>query len=313
MDRSIQAENEKERIRREEQNGIAIPKPKAAVMNVDVQIVLSRVEYKTFAEAKPNAASRVADGEPLWLYVRFNGKLGDYVLTTLNPEDQTKLKYSLFAEVGPQGDVTALNQYLLQFTRDDLAASELKINLAPGLFGRNKSIPVFLKTAAGGKPGVWNNELRLANSPAVPRGVNDHLAKSAVTLDFSSGLAKYSKMAAQYDSIILRGTTDVAKMPIAGTFFSDPLKAQILNKLKSEGVTPVKFYFSGDDWTESAASTFNAKQIRKVFATYTYQKAKNCFYGVAEIVQIYDFMASKYGESTVNLQKDFPIQCIELN
>lgn len=315
IDRMIQANKDREDAERASETGApALPKPKAAVMNVDVQVVLSGKEFKTFAEAKPSAISKVADGTPLWLYIKFNGKLGDYVFTTPNPEEPGKLKYLLFAEIGPQGDVTALNQYLLQFSKEDLAAIELKINLAPGLFGRNKSMPVFLTSAADRKPGVWNNEFRLANSPGLPRSPTAHLAKTNLALDFAGGPAKYRQMNTEYDSIILRGTADVTKMPVPGTFFSDPLKSQITGKLNTEGITPAKFYFSGDDWTTfSVGSMMSMKQNRKVFATYTYQKGENCFYGVAEILQTYNSFESKYGESTINLTKDFPITCAELN
>ena len=312
---SKQAELERESARREAETGklTSIPKPKAAVMNVDVQIVLSRGDYKTFADAKPNAINRITDGEPLWLYVKFNGKLGDYVLTRPSLDEPGKLKYTLFAEIGPQGDITALNQYLLQFSSGELSATELKINLAPGLFGRNKSIPVFLSRAGGGRPGVWSSEFRITNSHAIPRGLNDHLAKSTFLLDLSGGPMKYSRMLADYDSIILRGTTDTAKMPIAGTFSNASIKGNVLARLRAEGIAPVKFFFSGDEWTENLPSMLNQKQSRKVFAVYTYQKAKDCFYGVAEIIQPYDGFAAKYTESSITLQKDFRIQCSELN
>ena len=311
IDRMIEAT--KEREERGQGEG-TLPTPKAAVMNVDVQIVLSGKDFKTFAEAKPNALNRVVDGTPLWLYVKFKGKLGDYVFTTPNPEEPGKVKYVLYAEIGPQGDVTALNQYLLQFSKEDLVANELKINLAPGLFGRNKSMQVFLASAAAVKPGVWNNEFRLANSPGLPRSANAHLAKAGIALDSVGGSTKYRKMDAEYDSIILRGTADVTKMPIPGTFFSETVKTQVLAKLQNEGITPAKFYFSGDDWTVFAVgSMMTMKQNRKVFASYTYQKGADCFYGVAEVVQTYDPFISRFGEASINLTKDFPITCTELN
>jgi len=85
-------------------------------MNVDVQIVLSKGEYKTFAEAKAAAAQRIVDGEPLWLYIKFRSRLGDYVVTTRHPDDYEMLRYTLFAEVAPRGDFTALSQYAIRFS-----------------------------------------------------------------------------------------------------------------------------------------------------------------------------------------------------
>jgi hypothetical protein len=47
----------------------------------------------------------------------------------------------MYAEIGPHGDVTSLSQYVIQFTKEDLALTELKIGLAPALFGRtNRSL-----------------------------------------------------------------------------------------------------------------------------------------------------------------------------
>ena len=141
----------------------AIPRPKAATMNVDVRAVFSRNEHNTFAEAQADAIDRIADGDPVWLYIKFNGKLGDYVYAEPNNEEPGKLRYMLFTEVGPQGDVTALAQYALRFSPSDLSATELRINLAPGVLGPARSIPVLLKTADGASPGVWPTEFRISN------------------------------------------------------------------------------------------------------------------------------------------------------
>ena len=222
----------------------------------------------------------------------------------------------LFIEIGPQGDVTALTQFTLQFSAAELAATELKINLAPGFFGKNKSIPVLLKTADGANPGVWRNEMRISNSAVNQRGPNDFLAKSAVVLDLSGSHAKYRQMWADYDSIMLRGTPDILKMPVLGTFFSDSVKKEVETKLSAAAIVPAKFYFSGDDWGEIATSafalqdpTFSAKKQRRVFAVYTYQKFGSCLYGVAEVTQAFDDIPSKFLTTAIDLKNDFPIPC----
>lgn len=316
-DRMIRAEQERERLKEDARKVSPDPKSKVAVMNVDVRVALSRTEYKTFAEAQSNAITRVADGEPLWLNIKFNGKLGDYVLGQSDKEDPARLRYVLFIEIGPQGDVTALTQFTLQFAAADLSATELKINLAPGIYGRNRAIPMFLKAADGARPGVWRNEFRVANSALNPRGANDFLAKSAIVLDLSGSHAKYRQMWAEYDSIMLRGTPDILKMPILGTFFSDSVKKEVETKLAAVAIVPAKFYFSGDDWGEVASSayslldstSFSAKKQRRVFATYTYQKFGSCLYGVAEVTQEYDDTASKFLPAEIDLKNDFPIPC----
>ena len=291
----------------------ALPVPKAAVTNVDVQAILTKAEFKTFAEAKAAEAKKILDGEPLWLYLRFKSKLGDYVLATRDPDDREKIRYTMYAEIAPHGDVTALSQYTIQFTKEDLAATELKMGLAPAVFGRNKSIPVFLMAASSAKSGVWNNEFRLTNSTTIPRHAGASLAVVPVTLDFAGGQTKYKKIASEYDSIILRGTTDVSKLPVAGAFFDERLSAAIAEKLAAENITPGKIYFSGDDWQESASGAFPQTRSRKIFATFTYRSGESCMYGVAEVVQKFNHMESKFGQAEISIQKNLPAQCADVN
>ena len=310
MNQSIRAEEEKERRRDEEFNGPALPKPKPAVMNVDVQGLLSTREFKNLAEAKLHPAGRVTDGENLWLYLKFKTTLGDYVLTTRDADDPTKLHYQLFAEIGPKGDVTALNQYLLQFNKEDLAANELKINLAPGLMGRNRSIPLFLTAAGAARPGTWANEIRISNKPAVPRDLNGHLASTPIVLDLKGGNAKFQKMSSDYDSIVIRGTTDISVLPVAGTFFDNAIKESIYAKLAAENIEPSRFYFAGDGWSEYLGSTMAMKRERKVYGVFTYRRAENCFYGLAEVLEKFDYSTGKFvvpGEITVT--KDIAVPC----
>lgn len=316
-ERLIQASAERERQKEAQAGKVpAAVKTRSAVMNVDVRIVLTRNEYKSFAEAQSNAVGRIADGEPLWLNIKFNGRLGDYVFAEPDSDVTGKARYVLFTEIGPQGDVTALTQFTLVFSPAELAATELKINLAPGIFGKNKSIPLLLKTADNARPGVWQNEFRIANTAAIPRGPNDFLAKSPVTLDLSGSHEKYRQMWAEYNSIILRGTADTVKMPIQGQFFSSEIKSEVEAKLKPAGIVPARFYFSGEDWEEVASSafslqdpTFSPKRERRVFATYTYQKFGSCLYGVADVTQAFDETSAKFMTSSIDLTNDYPIDC----
>ena len=317
-DRMIQAAAERDR-QAELARKAAVPKPKPAVMNVDVRVVFSQNEYNAFAEAERNSVNRIADGEPLWLYIKFRGRLGDYVFAEPINDEPGRYRYLLFTEIGPQGDVTALTRYVLRFEPSELSASELKINLAPGIFGPVRSIPVWLKTADGARPGVWHNEFRISNSPTIPRATNDFVAKSAVILDLSGSHTKYRQMWADYDSIMLRGTPDPLKMPVAGTFYDHAVQKEAEAKLKASGIIPSKFYFSGNDWGQVAISAFalqdpaySPRRERRIFATYTYEKHGSCAYGIAEITQAYDEAAAKFVTSSIDLANDFPLFCGQL-
>ena len=312
IEQSIRIAEEDERDRQLEEGG-RLPTPKPAVMNVDVQLVLSKVDVKTFALAKAAEAKRITDGDPLWMYVKFKTKLGDYVITSRDPNDREKLHYTLYAEVAPRGDVGTLHQITIEFAKEDLAATELKIGLAPALFGRNKSMPLLLMMTGTTKSGVWNNEFRLTNNLTMPRNLTENLASAPIVLDLSGGSTKYRKMESEYDSIIIRGTTDVTKMPFAGSYFSNQLKTLLVDKLTAEKIAPLKVYFSGDEEQESASFTPAVKKERKVFATFTYRTGEECFYGVAEIVEPFDMAENKYGEPEISLQKDLPIACTEAN
>jgi hypothetical protein len=139
------------------------------------------------------------------------------------------------------------------------------------------------------------------------------LATAPVVLELPGGPAKYKKMESDYDSIVLRGSTDIAKLPVPGTFFDEGLKSQIAAQLATSSITPVKIYFSGDGWQESGSFGAVMKKTRKVFATYTYRQGEQCFYGVAEAAETFDFMNSKYGAPQISFSKGVATPCAEIN
>ena len=112
MEASEKAEKEKTKA-----NSPTYPPAK---MNIDVQMVLTNSERKDFADAKTAAVTKVADGDPLWLYVKFNGTLERYVYRSDSPDGES---YMLFLEIGPAGELTGKNHYILNFDRSDLAAA----------------------------------------------------------------------------------------------------------------------------------------------------------------------------------------------
>lgn len=309
-----QVGEERERGRQNEaETGSGLPVPKPAVMNVNVRAVVAKTEYKSFNEALTHPAAVISDGEPLWLYLKFNTRLGDYVVADRPTESPETIRYRLFFEIGPQGDVMTLNQYVLEFTKDDLALQELKINLAPGLRGRNAAIPIFLSNAAARQAGVWKNELRITNNTAFPRGKDENLAKVNLNLDLAKGRLKYSQMEQGYDSMVIRGSLDTAVIPFPGSFYSQRVKAAVDDAVAREGIKPARVYFAGDAWSESAVFAPGLSRVRKIYAVFTYKKGQSCFYGTARIEESYDTMANDFGEPALSLQKDLPLSCSALN
>ncbi|CAN5775788.1 hypothetical protein BH24ACI3_BH24ACI3_00960 [soil metagenome] len=301
-----------ERQREAERNkGNTLPVPKKAVMNVDVQAVLANAEHKTFAEAKAKPAKKVADGEDLWLYIKFNGKLGDYVHAVRDADGG--VAFQLYAEMAPQSDATILNQYVLTFSKEELLLPELKINLAPGLPGRNAATPLFIEVAATRPAGRWNTELRLTNSSAVPRAMNDNLAATAITLELPQGPSRYSAIRSGFTSMLIRGTTDATRLPIAGSFYDLPLKQEITKKLNAEGIEPARFYFASDAWIETGVSVLNPEASRRVYAAFTYRKGDLCHYGVAEATQKYEPLRLVFVLDRADITSGLPLDCAELN
>lgn len=313
MDQLRKADEAEQKAREaEDLAAVSIPRPKPSVMNRNIQTVLTTKEYKTFAEAKPFAAKRIADGDQLWAYVKFDTKLGDYVLTLKDAENGGQFKYVLFAEVGPKADVTALSRYVLEFTKEDLALSEIKVNLAPGKPGRNAAVPVFIDVAGTRGPGIWNNEFRLTNTVVVPRSLTDNLATADMTMNFVGVVTKYPKAREDFSSMVLRGTTDKATLPVAGSFYSLPLKTEILDRLKTDSITPVRFYYASNGWLEYGMSVTQPARLREVTAVFTYRNGESCNYGVARLVQSFDAMADTFATSAIELTKDLPLACTNI-
>lgn len=310
-DRAVTAAEEREKAKNGDNSATKTAGPKIPVMNVDVQMVLTRNEHANYAEAKPNSVLKITDGEPLWMYVRFNGKLGDYVAEAEKGDDG-KPRYSLFAEIGPQGDVTALNRFVIVFRDEDLKLTELKINLAPGLRGRNASIPLVLDRAAVANPGVWQNEIRLSNMIADPRPLTSNLANATLAFDLSRGAAAYKRQHTGYDSVLFYGTYAAKSLPAAGRFESERIRQQILATLLPKLAQPVNMYFVSDDWMESFAFVPTKDRKRSVLAAFTYSDAGKCFQGTVRVEEKFDDAKGTFGNTQVAISDGRSIACTEL-
>ena len=295
----------------ESNNKASLPAFYPAVMNVDVQLALTKSDSKNFAEAKLKVATQIVDGDSAFLFVKFREKLQRYVYTLRNSDGMER--YLIFVEYGPQGDTTAKSHSILEFRKDDLIATELKFSLSPGKAGNNNSLAIFIKNIASSKPGRWSNEIRFANSPAFPRGPNDYLAKTAFVADFTKGFTKYPKMQTTFDSMVLRDTIDESVLPIEGKVADLAIRTALEQKLIADGITPSRVYFSGDRWSEYSEMPASQRQFRFITGVFQYQKEQTCLYGVATITQSYSPMDDRYDESTITIKKDIPTPCVVAN
>ncbi len=298
---------ERERRQLEASQGIPTPEVKAAVMNVDVQMALTKLEYKNFTEAKPNIIKEITDGDDLWLYVKFNGKLDQYVFRYT--DTNARERFVLFVEYGPEGDTTARSHSILEFRKDELNLTELKMSLSPGRSGNNNSLAIFVKNAAASKPGRWSNELRITNNPALPRGFKDYLAKAAFVCDFTRGLTKYPKMPAVFESMVLRDSIDESKLPVVGKFDDVEVRGLIDQRLADDKIGATRVYFAGDRWLEYSDQPSSQRQFRTITGIFQYRVGPRCLYGTATVLQVYDQAADRYGNTIIAIRKDMATPC----
>lgn len=305
---AIEADEKRQR-ENAESAAAKVPQPKPSVVNKNVRIVLSGKSVNNFDEAAAAQKSKVVDGDDLWLYVKFDTKVGDYVRTVPDTENGGTYKYLLYADVSPQGDLTVISRYVIRFTRDDLELKELKVNLSPGMAGRNAAIPIFVNVAATRKPGLWTNQIRIANTITSPRMLSGDLASADLAFDFSGGNVKYAAINEDFESMILRGTAERSVLPAPGNFYSLPLKTRIQNSLKEKGITAVHFYYASDDWSEFGASILSPVPRREVFAVFTYRENANCFYGVAKLSQQLDALTSAFSGGEITFTRGIKTSC----
>ena len=112
--------------------------------------------------------------------------------------------------------------------------------------------------------------------------------------------------------MMLRGTTNASTLPLPGGFYNLPIKLAVTNKLKGEGITPVRFYFASENWLEYGPSALHKERVREVFAAFTYRAGEACNYGVAKVSQKYDPMADRFVDGDIEFTKGLPLQCTEL-
>lgn len=298
----------------EREKGITPEQPasKLPVMNVDVQMVLTRAEYPNFAAAKPNPAAKILDGESLWMYVKFNARLEKFVGPPENGEDGNP-RYRLYAEIGPKGDITALNRYVLVFREEDLGLTELKINLSPGLKGRNASMPIVIDRAGASNPGVWQNEIRISNTTVEPRPITMNLASAPVTFDLVKGSAGYKRIQATYDTVLTYGASAPTAKPVAGKFESDRVRQEVKTELKGRSQDLIDLHFVSDDWMETSVSMPMRSRSRSVLAFISFSNEGKCFEGVARIRETYDESAAKFGSIMTDVKDSKPVPCAAAN
>jgi len=301
-----QAERARERMRQASQEPDARKKPVyKPKTNVDVTMVLAKKDVASFALAQPLAVAKAADGDPLWLYIRFKDELGKYVYRTHGEGGD---RFLLALEIGKPGIMGTAMHYILSFTEPELAKKELKIALTKGVWGRNNSSPIFLRSVGDPEKKITATDLSLTSTFGFPRSTTDDLARVTIVADRTKGNPLYEKMFADYDKEVIRA--DKADLlPKEGTFDDAGIRARLMATLRDSGIVPSRLYFAADDWVEFSEQPMRVFEKRSMDAVFVYDRDGGCFYGTAEITQPYDVMLRTYGASTFTIEHEIARPC----
>lgn len=301
-----QAQRARERMQQASQkpdpNQKPVYRPKT---NVDVSMVLAKKDVASFALAQPLAAAKIADGDPLWLYIRFKDELGKYVFRTHGEGGD---RYLLALEIGKPGIMGTAMHYILSFTEPELKQKELKIALTNGVWGRNNSSPIFLRSVADPEKKVVGTDLSLTGAFGFPRSNADDLARITIPTLASKVHPLYEKMLADYKKDVIRAAK-ADLLPKEGSFDDAGIRARLLATLEESGITPSRLYFAADDWVEYSDQPMRVMERRRMDAVFIYERDGGCFYGTAEITQPYDVMLRSYGASTFKIEHEIARPC----
>ena len=183
------------------------------------EMVLTSRTWPTFEEARENRITTVADGAPLYAYIRATRPLGELAHPADPGGSYTFSDYPhLLLQVGDNESLRILNTCYVTLTTEETRARDIVVPLAP-LTYRPGQIPAdcWLATAASGKSGKRTYEVRLAGFAGKFESwlpVPDLLAVGPVPTDFSSGAAEYATM---LRATPMRNATLVASMAAVAT------------------------------------------------------------------------------------------------
>ncbi len=269
------------------------------------EVIFTNKPYKNFAEAKPNAVSKVKDGDPLYVYLKTTDPLSNH---TIKENRDGSVVYFINIAIGAEGDPTQYDYNSFMFSKQEVDAlgNELMVNLAPGSAGKNKSFNLFLKALGEGDPGLWKNEIRFNNDPNTTDPKS--FAKGLILCDVQEGIAKYQKLYQNFKYVQEHGNKEDNEVPPKGAFTDAKLLAEAAAKIKAKGIIPHKLYFFLDDW-KVYTNNNNEKQSRTVYGLYTYKKGNECYKGVIDITQDYAWATASWAAVNITLRDDFPIMC----
>lgn len=202
------------------------------------EAVITAGPETSFAKAQGNTISAVQDGEPVYFHARLPKPLKDYLFTPPAIDFQC-----VRLVVGPRGKPREqFESSNVKLKSSELNSNELHLNLAPGEV-RASFVAAWLETVARGRPGHWENEIRLM-------GENETiLAVAPLTAEVTSGINKYRAIFADYNQRYAMGDPSSNEAPAnahrGDLGLANDARTQIT---KVTGNKPEALYFSELGW-----------------------------------------------------------------
>lgn len=284
--------------------------------STDITMVVAKKIYATYDQASSNSINEVSDGDSLWLYIKSTKPFKELVDIRRIPQDDGNVLKSqiLSVRLGPNDNSAPFSDLgTLCFGKgkeckyddriDPAALEASEIRLALTKFDPKGSSRALLSTIGEGRPGNWDNQIRL-----YVLGQDKPAAVVRLNCKLEDGIAKYKKMWAAYGEAQLKGDETTNELPEPAEYQDANLRETIVQKAKQKGIIPARFFFTNADWVEVEESSIS--RFRYMTAAVTYKKGGKCLYGTVYIRQDYAFGRGAYGPSTISFSaQDLPLAC----
>jgi hypothetical protein len=185
------------------------------MQNPEVEMVLTKSRASSWADAQKKAVTKVSDGDSLWLYLKAEKPMKNYIYRRNRPDSPAELELVM----APQGAYTSLSQSIdvgntvWSLRPEEMEMKEITISLAPGAsryfmwpgssLARSGKVQFFLEFVAGDKArrGQWQNEIFVIGSKQhvnangeADGGIRAPMAVAPILIDVPDGISKYKAL-----------------------------------------------------------------------------------------------------------------------
>lgn len=279
------------------------------IKTVDAQkadIVFATAKYANFSEAKAHAVNQVKDGDPLWLYIKLDKPLKNYVVK--NEYANPAKPYALVLEIGPKGEsATSFMSDEKYFSDADLSKQELVYNLAPGISGADNASQVFLNVIAGSRanPGVWENELRVSANKSGDKKI---FGTTPITFNVPDGIRLYKNNNTYFPYIFEKGVVKSNVIPQKGFFKEADAIAAMKKAVDATGIKYKNFIPLYNMWNEDYNARKGGAEKRTAQSAFFYTKNGKCYFGLAWVDQFKE--SGKWGSMKAFVDPTgYPMDC----